>query len=361
MRDPTGQPPHRLQPGVLVELALEAAALRGSRLTAQLLAFARQQVLEPELVDVADTVQRLMPMLEALIDERVQIFAVASPEPLYVLADRGQLEQVVVNLVVNARDAMPDGGTLGLRVQALTVDEAYARAHVQARPGPHVCLTVSDTGTGMDPEAVERVFDPFYTTKELGHGLGLASVHGIVEQSGGHVHVYSELGHGTTFRIYLPAVAPPAPAQAGAPAAPADAERLDGTETILLTEDEEGIRRVVDRILTGHGYTVLHAPDPATALELILGQEDRIAALVTDVIMPGMTGLELSRVLRERQPHLRTLFLSGYTADIVTGGALPPDSAFLEKPFDARSLALALRRLLDAPVSPGPRTASRSP
>jgi two-component system cell cycle sensor histidine kinase/response regulator CckA len=309
------------------------AAERATQLTQQLLAFSRQQVLEPVVLDLTAVANGLVPMLRRLIGEDIEIAVLAEPDLPPVLADQSQIEQVIVNLCVNARDAMPTGGTLTIET----------RVHAGC-----VCLSVTDTGIGMDAETVAHVFEPFFTTKEVGHGtgLGLATVHGIVTQSGGRVEVYSEPGLGTSMKVYLPL------AEGAAQEPERDredaSERLTGTETIMLCEDEELVRRLVEQVLTAHGYVVLSTAGPRDALARAAGHGGRIDALVTDVIMPDMPGPDLARRLQALRPGLRTLFISGYTAETVRGrGGLPIGSAFLEKPFDHTALLRTVRALLD--------------
>jgi two-component system cell cycle sensor histidine kinase/response regulator CckA len=278
-------------------------------------------------------------MLDRLIGDDVAVAVLAADQLPWVRADRSQLEQVVINLAINARDAMPTGGTL-------TIETGTSE-----RVGAHVCLAVTDTGVGMSRETLEHVFEPFFTTKEIGHGtgLGLATVHGIVTQSGGRVGVYSEPGLGSTFRVELPAAAAERPASE--PEAENGSAALSGSEAILLCEDEEGVRRLIEVILTSEGYRVLSTAGPREALELAAGPEP-IDALVSDVIMPDMSGPDLAHRLKTLRPGLRTLFISGYTAETVRGrGKLPLGSAFLEKPFDQASLLRAVRALLDQGAS----------
>ncbi|HET8756925.1 MAG TPA: ATP-binding protein [Solirubrobacteraceae bacterium] len=313
------------------ELAeVERATERAAQLTRQLLAFSRQQLLDATPLDLGEVATALVPMLRRLIGEDIEIAMLAAPGLPSVLADRSQLEQVILNLSVNARDAMPSGGTL-------TIETRVA--------GDRVALIVTDTGVGMPPETLEHVFEPFFTTKAVGQGtgLGLATVHGIVTQSGGEIHVYSEPDLGTSFKVYLPITgAAPKPAHEPVP----EGDDLRGTETVLLCEDEEGVRHLVEHVLTTHGYRVLAAGGPLHALEL--AAEQPVDVLVSDVIMPDLSGPELARRLESLRPGVRTLFVSGYTAETVRGrGRLPADSAFLEKPFDQRSLLRAVRALLD--------------
>jgi two-component system, cell cycle sensor histidine kinase and response regulator CckA len=313
---------------------IDRAARRATELTGQLLAFSRQRSANPALIDLAGVLDGVMPMLGRLIGEHIAISVTHHGRLEPVLADAGQMEQVIVNLATNARDAMPDGGTLTMETRMLDLEQ------------PVVCLTVTDTGGGIDPEVVDHVFEPFYTTKEQGRGtgLGLATAHGIVTQAGGRIHVYSEPGLGATFRVLVPAADGAATPVSDAPPEP---DELEGTETVLLCEDEEALRFMVGRILGDAGYTVLSAPGGAEALEIVAGLDEPVDALVTDVIMPGLSGPEVAdRIVVDGRP--RTLFLSGYTADALRDRAnLPPGSAFLEKPFAPASLLRALRTLLD--------------
>ena len=281
------------------------------------------------LLDLNEVAGALVPMLSRLIGSDIEIAMLAADGLPPVLADRAQLEQVVINLAINARDAMPDGGTLAIET-----------LHDQGL----VHLSVSDTGTGIDPAQLERIFEPFYTTKDvgLGTGLGLATVHGIVTQSGGRVDVTSQPGLGSTFTVLLPAAPDD---RTDEPVEHRNEPSLGGHETLLLCEDEAAVRQLVELILAGAGYTVLTAATPADALALAARYSDGIDALVTDVVMPGMSGLELA----DRLQPLRALFISGYSSE-----AVPPGSAFLEKPFDHASLLAEVRDLLDAPIKSEP-------
>jgi two-component system cell cycle sensor histidine kinase/response regulator CckA len=313
---------------------IERAARRATELTGQLLAFSRQRSSNPVLLDLANVVDGIMPMLARLIGEHIRI-VVRNRRPLApVMADDGQMEQVIINLATNARDAMPDGGTLTMETQMVDLD------------GPSVCLTVTDTGDGIDPEIAAHIFEPFYTTKALGRGtgLGLATAHGIVTQAGGQLRAYSEPGLGATFKVYMPAAGGVAEPGAEVHAEP---EEVSGTETILLCEDEEALRFMISRILGDAGYDVISAPGGDEALAIAAAREVPVDALVTDVIMPGLSGPELAERL-QAHGHARTLFLSGYTADALRDrGTLPVASAFLEKPFAPTALLQALRALLD--------------
>jgi len=336
-------------PGAVEVEQVERAAERATQLTNQLLAFARQQIVKPVAVDLGEVVSAVMPMLSRLIGEDIETVLIAD-ETRPILADRGQLEQVIVNLAVNARDAMPTGGTLTIEVQEETMGPGYVAEHAGVQPGSYVCLTVTDTGSGIDAETRQHLFEPFFTTKEQGQGtgLGLATVHGIVTQSGGNVSVYSEPDMGTSFKVYLP-VTQEAVTAAGPTPLPSLAN-LGGTETILLCEDEELVRMYVEEILREAGYNVVPATRPSEAIELA-AQSDRpteIELLVTDIVMPQMSGPELAERLQKQDPGLSVLFLSGYSAETVRErGGLPLESAFLEKPFDDVSLLRSVRGLLD--------------
>jgi nitrogen-specific signal transduction histidine kinase/CheY-like chemotaxis protein len=323
------------------------AAARASELTRQLLAFSRKQVLQPKILDLNAVVGDLERMLRRLIGEDVQLATVLEDQLGPVRADPGQMEQVLMNLAVNARDAMSKGGRLTIETANVTLDDGYCRHEPGVSPGRYAMLAVRDTGHGMAPEVRARVFEPFFTTKEAGKGtgLGLATVHGIVKQSGGHVSVESEPGHGTTFRIYLPRTdadgdeAPPAPAPRALPG---------GTETILVVEDEQSVREIVRESLEASGYRLLEAANGAKALEI--AERQAIDLLVTDVVMPGFGGRELVERLRARRPELRALYMSGYTDDaVVRHGVMAEAVSFLQKPFTVEGLARKVREVLDHP------------
>lgn len=317
---------------------IRAAAQFATGLTRQLLAFSRQQVLEPRILDLNWVANAMSPMLRRLLGEDVKLGTALASDLGRVKADPSQVEQVILNLAVNARDAMPMGGQLTIETANVELDAAYAREHMSGVEGRFVMLAVSDTGTGMDAETKARIFEPFFTTKAAGKGtgLGLATVHGIVEQSGGNVWVYSEPGRGTTFKVYLPRVDELAaePEAAAAPTGP-----RAGAETILVVEDNPSIRRLVRTVLGRHGFTVLDAGEPAEALALAARHAAPIALVVTDVVMPGMSGSELVRQLQAAQPDLLVLYMSGYTDDaVVNHGVLEADVAFLQKPFTPAGL-----------------------
>jgi len=329
---------------------IRKASQAAAGLTRQLLAFSRQQVIEPKLVTIEEVVATADKMLQRLIGEDVELVAVLNEDPVTVKIDPGQLEQVIMNLAVNARDAMPDGGKLTLETSAVELDEAYARTHWPATAGRFALLAVSDTGIGMTERTRARIFEPFFTTKEIGKGtgLGLATVYGIVKQSGGFIWVYSEPGQGTTFKIYLPRVNEAPPASRKAPAVTS----LLGTETVLLTEDAPALRAAARQILERYGYTVLEVPSSKEALTLAHSCADPIHLLLTDVVMPGMSGRELAERFTAKRPEVKVLFMSGYTDDaVVRHGVLRPGTAYLQKPFTPETLGRRVREALDsAPV-----------
>jgi two-component system, cell cycle sensor histidine kinase and response regulator CckA len=338
-----------LEPGPLHEATREVrrASERAAALTRQLLAFSRKQTLVPEVLDMGDVVRGLSTMVERLIGEDVKVRVVVSPGLGRVKADRGQLEQVVVNLAVNARDAMPKGGSLIFELQNVELDDAYAATHAEVEPGPYVLLAISDTGTGMDAETQKRIFEPFFTTKEAGKGtgLGLSTVHGIVLQSGGSIDVYSEPGRGTTFKVYLPRFAGDAavrrPVSGVHPALPT------GSETVLVVEDEAAIRQLTKLILQKAGYTVLLAESPVAAERIASSHPGPIHLVLTDVVMPGMRGPELAERLLRLRPDLRVLFMSGYTDNAIAHhGFLDAGTEFLQKPFTPLGLMQKIREVL---------------
>jgi hypothetical protein len=325
---------------------IEQAAEKAAALTRQLLAFSRRQVLEPKTIVLNDVVRGMEKMLRRVIGEDIELITVPSPDLGLVRADPGQIEQVLMNLAVNARDAMPKGGKLVFETENVELDEAYARSHMGARTGSYVQLAVSDTGTGMDAETMSHIFEPFFTTKGMGRGtgLGLSTVYGIVKQSGGYIWAYSEPGHGTTFKIYLPLV------QGESESKPAESREpaRHGSSTVLLVEDDEAVRDLATRILRQHGYSVLPASGGAEAELLCRRFEGKIHLLVTDVVMPGMSGAKLARRLRRQRPEIRVLFISGYTDNVLQHGILKSNTAFLQKPFSAHSLAEKVASVLES-------------
>ena len=324
------------------------AAERAAGLTRQLLAFSRKQVLQPRVMSLNTVIAGFEKMLHRLLGEDIALVTFLAPELGRVEADRGQMEQVIMNLAVNARDAMPGGGQLTLETANVTLDEAYARTHIEVKPGPYVMLAVSDTGIGMGEKVQAHVFEPFFTTKEKdkGTGLGLSVVHGIVKQSGGHIAVYSEPGVGTTFKVYLPRLERETEV---AEQARASRVPLGGTETILVAEDEETVRALACRVLREHGYTVLEFGHPEDALRLASGHEGPIHLLLTDVVMPGMSRRELAERLSPSHPGVAVLYISGYTDNaIVHHGVLDAGTPFLQKPFNALTLTRKVREVLDA-------------
>ena len=323
---------------------IRKAAVGASALTRQLLAFSRQQVLEPRVLEVNTVVASTEKMLTRLLGEDISLTASLAPALGAVKVDPGQLEQIIMNLAVNARDAMPHGGRLSIETANVDMDESYVRGHPVAHPGPYVMLAVSDTGIGMDAVTQARIFEPFFTTKEAGKGtgLGLATVYGIVKQSGGFIWVYSEPGHGTSFKIYLPRVDEPVARAVAAP------EVVGGSETVLVVEDVAAVRAVAREMLERHGYTVLEAPDGETALRLAGKHQGVIRLLLTDVVMPDVSGRQLADQLLELRPDMKVLFMSGYTDDaIVRHGVLKEGIAYLQKPFTPDTMARKVRAVLD--------------
>jgi PAS domain S-box-containing protein len=325
---------------------IQDAAERAATLTHQLLAFSRKQILDPCVLDLNATVTGIEPLLRRMIREDIEIATALDSAAGRVKADAGQIEQVLLNLAVNASDAMPNGGWLTLATGNVTLDEAYARTHAEVEPGPYVMLSVSDTGHGMTAEVQAHIFEPFFTTKEVGKGtgLGLATVYGIAKQSGGHITVYSEPGHGAVFKLYLPRVEE-APGTAE-PARPTEITRR-GSETVLLVEDDEPLRTLAREILSIQGYTVLDAVSPSEALRLADVHPGPIHLLLTDVVMPQMNGRQVADHLLAARPGLQVLFMSGYTdAAIVEHGVLEPGTHFLQKPFTPDGLSRKVREVL---------------
>lgn len=327
---------------------IQRAGERASELTRRLLAFGRQQMMNPRVVGLGQVVRGVEAMIRRLVGEAIDVSVLDLAEGGNVRADPSQIEQVVMNLVANARDAMPDGGRLTLEIVATRLDDAYASTHHGVAPGEYVMLAVTDTGAGMPPEVQQRMFEPFFTTKRPGDGtgLGLATVFGIVKQSGGHVWVYSEIGNGSTFKVYLPRVT-----EAVEPIVPrAPTTNLRGSETILLVEDEDAVRKVMRTVLIRQGYNVLEARNGGEALLTCEQYGARIHLLLTDVVMPQMSGRQLAERLATLRPEMRVLYVSGYTENsIVHNGVLDAGIAFLQKPILPGPLCRKVRELLDAP------------
>lgn len=337
---------------------IRSAADRAAGITRQLLAFSRKQVLSPRVINLNDVVLNLDSLLRRLIGEDIEVFTAPASDLGSVKADPGQIEQVIMNLALNSRDAMPQGGKLTLETSNAVLDDSYARQHQPVQPGRYVMLAVSDTGVGMDADTVTRIFEPFYTTKEVGKGtgLGLSMVYGIIKQSGGFIWVYSEPNSGTTFKIYLPRVDQPAE-QTRADRHPMNVMR--GTETILLVEDDPQLRQLSSSVLAHCGYRVLTASTPEEGLEICKSGRADIRLLVTDVVMPRMNGRQLAEQLLKLCPKLKVLYISGYTDNaIVHYGVLDPGLWFLPKPFTLSSLVAKVREVLDAPTSNTPAAKS---
>jgi two-component system cell cycle sensor histidine kinase/response regulator CckA len=327
---------------------IKRAGDRAALLTRQLLAFSRKQVLAPRVLDLNVVIENLRKMIERLIGEDIEFVTVPSPKLDMVRADPGQVEQIIMNLVVNARDAMPHGGRLTIETANVELDEAYARAHRPSLPGHYVMIAVTDSGMGMDSETQKRIFEPFFTTKEQGKGtgLGLATVYGIVKQSGGFIWVYSEPGVGSSFKIYFPRV--PGPMET-LPADHIESGQLEGSETILVAEDEQSLRLLIKETLERHGYKVLVASDGKQALRMSSRFKGPIHLLIADVVMPQMGGRQLAGRLTASRSGIGVLYISGYTDDaIVHHGILDPNTAFLQKPFSPDSLARKVRMVLSA-------------
>ena len=326
---------------------IDNASGRAAALVRQLLAFSRKQVLQPKTIDLNGIVLNLDKLLRRLMDENIEMITHTNEGVGKVKADPAQIEQVIMNLVVNARDAMPSGGRIHLETSNIELDAFYADEHISVKPGKYVMLAVSDSGIGMSQETIAHIFEPFYTTKESGSGtgLGLSTVYGIVKQSGGYIWVYSEPGKGSTFKVYLPRVddvLEPTPAPK-----PASLETKRGWETILLVEDEEAVRDLIRTVLTEHGYDVIPAEDPRHAVQLAATYAREIHMLLTDVVMPGMSGRELANQVSQRRKGIRVLFMSGYTDNVITtGGMLEKGLAFLQKPFSPNSLVQKVREVL---------------
>jgi two-component system, cell cycle sensor histidine kinase and response regulator CckA len=326
---------------------IKKAAQRAAALTRQLLAFSRQQVLLPRVLNLNDVVKDISQMLLRVIAEDISLAFVPAPSLGSVKADLGQIEQVLMNLVVNARDAMPRGGKIVIETANVELDETYSQIHQEVRPGPYVLLSVSDTGSGMDSKTISKVFEPFFTTKGPGEGtgLGLSMVYGVIRQSGGYIWVYSEPGQGATFKIYLPRIEEPAEPL---PRTTPEIIFAKGSETVLLVEDEQNLCEVTVELLESEGYRVLVAKDGPSAIAISQGHRDMIHVLLTDIVLPNMSGTALAGRIKEFRPDLKVLYMSGYTGNLVAHqGILDSGDAFIQKPFTKHSLLSELRAILD--------------
>jgi two-component system cell cycle sensor histidine kinase/response regulator CckA len=341
----------KVQPELRTDIErIEDASERAAGLVRQLLAFSRRQVLQPKVLDLNSIVVGLDKLLRRLMDEDIEMVTLVSRSVGAIKADPGQIEQVIMNLVVNARDAMPDGGRLTVETSNVELDASYAKDHASVKPGRYVMLVVSDTGVGMSADTVAHIFEPFYTTKESGRGtgLGLSTVYGIVKQSGGYIWVYSEPGKGSAFKVYLPRVDEPLEAVTSGKAL---AAKRKGTETVLLVEDDPQVRELTRTVLAAQGYFIIEAAGPEDAERIVENDRSEIHLLLTDVIMPGISGRELAKRLTARLPRLRVLYMSGYTYNIIAhGGNLESGVAFLQKPFTPSALVEKVREVLDAVV-----------
>jgi len=328
-------------------LSIQQAADRATTLTRQLLAFSRKQLMELKVVDVNAIVEDMERLLRPLIGEDIELATKLGPDAGRTRADAGQLEQVLMNLVVNAKDAMPDGGRITIQTSDVVVDDSERREHTFLEPGRYVLLSVSDTGLGMNEETQSRIFEPFFTTKDKGKGtgLGLSTVYGIVKQSGGYIVTQSEVGRGTTFRIYLPRVED---AEEQGETKRIAAQAAGGSETVLLVEDEESVRELVKLTLSSRGYAVLEAEHGEAGLEVAANHSGVIDILITDVVMPGMGGRALAQEMQRTHPKLKVLYLSGYTEDAVIQGVLEAGTAFLQKPFTLQALSRKVRDVLNS-------------
>ncbi|MEP6850065.1 MAG: response regulator [Acidobacteriota bacterium] len=327
---------------------IKKAGERSAELTRQLLAFSRRQMLQAKILDINRVVSDTVLMLDRLIGEDIELVTILDPQVASIEADPGQLSQVMMNLAVNSRDAMPNGGTITIETRNVLLDEAYAKQHIAVKPGPYVMLSVSDTGTGMDVKTQQQIFEPFFTTKEIGKGtgLGLSTVYGIVKQSNGNIWVYSEMDKGTVFKIYLPQVMEETEEQT---------EQTDtagtfwGTETVLVVEDEDMVRNLTREVLESCGYTIIEARSGVDALAFSSKYPEKIDLLITDLVMPQIGGRELAEKMTAAYPGILVLYTSGYTDDgIVRNGILAEDANFIQKPFTLDALAKKVRELLDS-------------
>jgi len=337
---------------------IRKSAQRAAALTRQLLAFSRQQVLKPTVLNLNAVVNNVSKMLVRMVGEDVSLCFVPGPGLGSVRADLGQVEQVLMNLAVNARDAMPQGGKITIETANAELDESFAQHHPSVRPGAYVVLSLSDTGCGMDAKTVARIFEPFFTTKPPGKGtgLGLSTVYGIVKQSEGHVWVYSEPAKGASFKIYLPRV--DEPAESLLPDAVSLNQKIcGGAETVLLVEDDESLRTLAFKLLEDSGYKVLEANDPQVAIDLSNQHKGTIDLLITDVIMPVMSGNELAKFLLTSRPGMKVLYISGYTGDVIARhGVLDEGTQLLEKPFTRKTFLTKVRQVIEGNSAAGTAT-----
>lgn len=332
---------------------IHKSAVRAAQLTRQLLAFSRRQVLEPTTLDLNQLIGNLTKMIRRLLDENIKLHFTPRQKSVFIRADAGQLDQVLMNLCINARDAMSNGGTLTLETDTVEIDDSYLSLNPWARPGSYAVIVISDTGEGMDETIQQRAFDPFFTTKEVGKGtgLGLATVHGIINQHGGMIRLYSEPGIGTTFRLYLPR----GEHEYIAPVEERGEEPVGGNETILLAEDDPAVRNLTVHILKEAGYVIIAAKDGKEALELIRDHHARIDLILSDVVMPGGSGNNIRDFFRGYRPDGRVLFMSGYSAGLIEPRYFDSRNvAFIQKPFSAAALLTMIRKQLDAPNPESP-------
>jgi two-component system cell cycle sensor histidine kinase/response regulator CckA len=327
---------------------VKKATARATSLTRQLLAFSRQQVLEPRVIEVNASIRSLETMLQRALGERIELHLKLGPNAA-VKADPGQLDQVILNLVLNSRDALGEkAGRIGIETALADLDVTYAREHLGVNPGHYVMIAVSDNGQGMDPETQAHVFEPFFTTKstDRGTGLGLSTVYGIVNQSGGHIWLYSEKGVGSTFKVYLPVAAGDLEPSVPAPPLP----QVKGRGTVLIVEDEDGVRELTRQVLSRAGYKVLIASNPGDALALFKKHGDQVQLLLTDIVLQSMSGRELAQQIEQLSTKIRVLYMSGYTDDAaLNNGILAAGAQFLQKPFTTDALLRKVQEVLGKP------------
>lgn len=325
---------------------IQASAIRATHLTQSLLAYSRKQAINPKPVKLSEAVRNVGRLLARLIGENIQLEIGTTDDEISIMADAGQMEQVLINLATNARDAMPNGGALTIRTARTMLDDSFVKTHAYVKPGHYAELSVKDTGIGMDDKTKQRIFEPFFTTKEMGKGtgLGLAMVYGIIKQHGGYIDVFSEPGKGTTFKIYLPLIA----SELEEPEFPRPDPVRTGSETVLVAEDDAAVRKLTQEVLEKAGYRVIVAGDGEEAILKFLANKDEIDLLVLDVIMPGKNGKEAYREIRKLKPDQKVMFLSGYTTDLISkDGGLAEGSTFIPKPASPRELLKKVRSLLD--------------